>query len=58
MSDTLLVKEVDNGNIQNALTELLGFVDEVNNLPILEMDYRGEYFDPRLETTDEWLDMN
>ena len=58
LSDTILVKEVDNGNIQNALNELLRFIDEVNNLPVLEMDCNGEYFDQNLETTDEWLDMN
>ena len=54
-----LVKEVVNSNnVQNALSELLGFVEEVAELPVIttEIEYYGG--NPNIENTDSWLDMN
>lgn len=59
LNDDELSKEVINTNdVQNALIELLRFVDDVMYLPVLEIDVEGNYYDPRLETIDEWLDQN
>ncbi len=44
--------------VQTALIELLRFVDDVTNLPELHFGADGESFDPRMEISDEWLDMN
>lgn len=56
--EELSQKVIDTNDVQNALNELLRFVDDVLNLPALETDVDGNYFDPRLETTDKWIDMN
>lgn len=51
-------KVIDTNDVQNALIELLRFVDDVINLPELYFGADGEPFDPRMEISDEWLDMN
>lgn len=59
LNDENLVKEVVNSNnVQNALSELLGFVEEVAELPVIttEIEYYGG--NPNIENTDSWLDMN
>lgn len=56
--DELSQKVIDTNDVQNALIELLRFVDEVIELPELHFGIDGEPFDPRMETSDEWLDMN
>ena len=56
--EELSQKVIDTNDVQNALIELLRFVDDVLNLPVLETDVDGNYYDPRLETTDKWIDMN
>lgn len=56
--DNLSQEVINTNNVQNALIELFRFVDDVMNLPILETDIEGHYYNPRLETTDEWLDQN
>lgn len=59
LSDDQLSKEcINTNNVQNALLELLRFVNDVINLPELHFGIDGEPFDPRMETPDEWLDMN
>lgn len=44
--------------VQTALAELLRSVDDVMNLSELHVDIGEKPFDPRLETSFEWLDMN
>lgn len=56
--DELSQKVIYTNDVQNALIELLRFVDDVMNLLVLEIDVEGNYYNPRLETTDEWLDEN
>lgn len=56
--DELSQKVIDTNDIQNALIELLRFVDDVINLPELHFGVDGKPFDPRMEISDEWLDMN
>ena len=56
--DELSQKVIDTNDVQNALIELLRFVEDVINLPELHFGVDGEAFDPRMETSDEWLDMN
>lgn len=56
--EELSQKVIDTNDVQNALIELLRFVDDVINLPELHFGADGEVFDPRMETSDEWLDMN
>lgn len=59
LNDENLVKEVVNSNnVQNALSELLGFVEEVAELPVIttEIEYYGG--NSNIENTDSWLDMN
>lgn len=56
--DEFSQKVIDTNDVQNALIELLRFVDEVIELPELQFGIDGEPFDPRMETSDEWLDMN
>lgn len=51
-------KVIDTNDVQNALIELIRFVDDVINLPELHFGVDGEPFDYRMETSDEWLDMN
>lgn len=51
-------KVIDTNDVQNALIELLRFVDDVILLPIIATeapDYAG---DPNIEGTEAWLDMN
>ena len=56
--DELSQKVIDTNDVQNALIELLRFVDDVLNLPELYFGTDGEPFDSRIETSNEWLDMN
>ena len=56
--EELSQKVIDTNDVQNALFELLKFVDDVLNLPALETNIDGNYFVLRLETTDKWIDMN
>ena len=52
LNDENLVKEVVNSNnVQNALSELLGFVEEVTELPVIttEIEYYGG--NPNIENT-------
>lgn len=56
--DELSQRVIDTNDVQNALIELLRFVDDVFNLPELYFGVDGEVFDPRMETSDKWLDMN
>lgn len=56
--DELSQKIMSTNDVQNALIKLLRFVDDVINLPELHFGIDGEPFDPRMETSDEWLDMN
>lgn len=59
MDDDKLSNEVIyHDTVQTALAELLRFVDDVVNLPELHLGIYGEPFDPRMETSEEWLDMN
>lgn len=61
LNDDELLQTVFNANdVQNALIELLKFVEDVANLPELWLgwDLCGEPFNPRIETSDEWLDIN
>ena len=59
MDDDKLSNEVIyHDTVQTALSELLKFVDDVVNLPELHFGADGEPFDPRMEISDEWLDMN
>ncbi len=55
--DKLSNEVIYHDTVQTALAELLRFVDDVINLPELHFEVDGE-FDPRMETSDEWLDMN
>lgn len=51
-------KVIDTNDVQNALIELLRFVDDVISLPIIATespDYAG---DPNIEGTEAWYDMN
>lgn len=56
--EELSQKVIDTNDVQNALIELLRFVDDVINLPELHFGADGEPFDSRMETSYEWLDMN
>ena len=56
--DELSQKVMETNDVQNALIELLRFVDDVIALPIIATeapDYAG---DPNVENTDAWIDMN
>lgn len=56
--DKLSNEVIYNNTVQTALEELLGFVKKVSDLPELHIGADGEPFDPRTETSDEWLDLN
>lgn len=56
--DKLSNEVIYHDTVQTALSELLRFVDDVANFPELHFGADGEPFDPRMETSDEWLDMN
>ena len=59
LNDENLIKEITNSNnIQNALSELLGFIEEITELPVIatEVGYYGG--NPNIENTDNWLDIN
>lgn len=56
--DKLSNEVIYHDTVQSALAELLKFVDDIINLPELHFGVDGESFDPRIETSDEWLDMN
>ncbi len=59
LSDDQLSKEcINTNNVQNALLELLRFVDDVSNLSELHFEADGEISDSCMETSDEWIDMN
>lgn len=59
LSDDQLSQEcINTNNVQNALIELLRFVDDVIELPELHFGVDGESFESHIETSDEWLDMN
>ena len=59
LNDENLIKEIANSNnIQNALSELLGFIEEVAELPVLATEIEDYGGNPNIENTDSWLDIN
>lgn len=57
-NDKLSKEVICHDTVQTALAELLRFVDDVMNLSELHVDIDNNLFDPRMETSFEWLDMN
>lgn len=60
LDDKELVDEViATNNVQNAIFELLNFVNDVIGLSIVSTEYPDDYYgDSNIENTDAWLDMN
>lgn len=59
LNDENLIKEITNSNnIQNALSELLGFIEEITELPVIATEVEDYGGNPNIENTDNWLDIN
>lgn len=59
LDDDNLIKEViENNNVQNALSELFGFIEEVVELPVIATEVEDYGGNPNIENTDNWLDIN
>ena len=57
-SDNLIKETIETNNVQNALLELFGFIEKVVELPVIATEIEDCCFDPNIDNTDIWLDIN